>query len=46
MNFKKILIIFTLVCILSVSNVTAHGVDVTDNHMVIADIIMVLMLKI
>lgn len=37
MNFKKILIIFTLVCILSVSNVTAHGVDVTDNHMVIAD---------
>lgn len=37
MNFKKILIIFTLVCILSVSNVTAHGVDVTNNHMVIAD---------
>src|SRR5574344_2932958 len=37
MNFKKILIIFTLVCILSVSHVTAHGVDVTNNHMVIAD---------
>ncbi|WP_413828257.1 hypothetical protein [Methanobrevibacter sp. UBA46] len=37
MNIKNILIIFTLICLLSVSNVTAHGVDVTDNHMVIAD---------
>ena len=36
MKFKKIFILI-LILLMSISAVNAHGVDVTDNHMVIAD---------